>query len=607
MKKGNLEITGLAGEIHRGLSLMTKREFRLAILLMFTSLFDGFLQTITIVAIVPIVQLIVDPSSAPSSWFFTFLKPFLTSSDQKSFLLAIAIGLMILVVVKAIFGWFQTGWMARFSSGCEIRLSKFLMDQILKAPYSWLVRQNSVRLRQLLFGYVAVWSRDFMRTLMKLVNDLSFILFIGVVLIGSQPMAGLIVSGVAVILGVGIYKFVRPRLRFYAERKRSGVLGANKISTEAILGFKEVKMAGAEDRFVELFDEQVKIYAGTDSKTQQWIQLPRYVLEVIAYCTLIGLSIALVLLDIRSRETSGIVLLFGLAAIRLLPLFSTVISGFATLIGSFPLIIELERLIHDAREPEVPANFEPINLRWQELRLDDVSLQYEQSRVVVNRVSLRIIPGQSYGVVGPSGAGKSTVIDVIAGLLEPSSGRVLIDGETLTSNQHIQWRRHFGYVAQRPFLLDASLLENIIFNSEIGLDEERLQNVLKLSRLEKVVDRLSGGLQGTLGEQGAFLSGGERQRVAIARALYRGADLLILDEATSSLDTLVEHEISESLATLRGKVTTIIVSHRMRLIRDCDEIWLFDDACLQASGTHDELLASSDLYRRMTMQTEGMS
>jgi ABC-type bacteriocin/lantibiotic exporter with double-glycine peptidase domain len=396
-------------------------------------------------------------------------------------------------------------------------------------------------------------------------------------------------------------------LRLYAERKRSGVLGANKISTEAILGFKEVKMAGAEDRFVELFDEQVKIYAGTDSKTQQWIQLPRYVLEVVAYCTLIGLSVALVLLDIRSQETSGIVLLFGLAAIRLLPLFSTVISGCATLIGSFPLIIELERLIHDARESEVPANFDSINLQWQELRLDNVSLQYEHSRVVVNGVSLRILPGQSYGVVGPSGAGKSTIIDVIAGLLEPSSGRVLIDEKTLTPNQHIQWRRHFGYVAQRPFLLDASLRDNIIFNSEIGLDEERLQKVLALSRLEKVVERLSGGLQGTLGEQGAFLSGGERQRVAIARALYRGADLLILDEATSSLDTLVEQEISESLATLRGKVTTIIVSHRMRLIRDCDEIWLFDNACLQASGTHDQLLASSDLYRRMTVQTEGIS
>jgi ABC-type bacteriocin/lantibiotic exporter with double-glycine peptidase domain len=605
MTDGNSETYGgMLGGIARGLRLMTRKELRVAILLMVTSLVDGFLQTVVIVAIVPIVQLIVDPSSGPVGWLFTFLRPFLRVNDSQASLIGVAFALMVLVIIKAVFGWFQTGWMARFSASCEIRLSKYLMELILKAPYVWLVRQNSARLRQLLFGYVAVWSRDFMRTLMKLVNDLSFVFFIIAVLIASQPLAGLIVIVTAIILGLVIFRFIRPRLQHYAETKRRGVLGANRISTEAVLGFKEVKMAGAEDRFAQLFDEQVKIYAGTDSKAQQWVQLPRYLLEVVAYCTLIGLSIGLVLFDNRSPEAAGVVLLYGLAAVRLLPLFSTVISGFATLIGSFPLIFELEQLTHAAALPERSSDLGATASKWHEFNLDKVTVKYQEDRLALEGISLSIKPGMSYGIVGQSGAGKSTVIDVIAGLLPPTSGKVMLNGTVLSGDQQIQWRRHFGYVAQRPFLLDASLRDNIVFNTEVGIDKERLREVITLARLDKVVERLPGGLDGALGEQGVFLSGGERQRVAIARALYRGADLLILDEATSSLDTIVEQEIAESLHTLHRKVTTIIVSHRMRLIRNCDEIWLFDNACLKMRGTHEQLLESSELYRRMTAQSD---
>jgi ABC-type multidrug transport system fused ATPase/permease subunit len=594
----------LIADIRLGLSLMTRHERRTAVLLMLTALFDGLLQTVTIMAIVPLVQLMIDPAAAPSGWLLSKLSQMFGAHDQKIFLVTLAGCLAALVVFKGVFSWLQTGWMSRFSAGCEVRLSAFLMQRILKAPYVWLVRQNSARLRQLLFGYVSVWSRDFMRSMMKLLNDLAFVVFIVAVLVWSHPMSGLIVAGVASLLGSAIFTLVRPRLRRYAEAKRRGIVGATQVSTEAVLGFKEVKMAGAEDRFTRLFDDQVRIYSGSDAKAQQWAQLPRYVLEVIAYGTLIGLSISVVLSDQRNPETAGLVLLYGFAAARLLPVFSMVISGLSTLIGSFPLIVELEQLIEATEAPEIQVGSQLLDLPWREFRLDKVSLQYQAGRDAVEGVSLSIIPGRSYGVVGPSGAGKSTVIDLIAGLLEPSSGSAMLNGKPLTAAQQVAWRRHFGYVAQRPFLQDASLRDNIIFNSGATVDEDRLQHSIVLARLEKVVARLQGGLDGPLGEQGAFLSGGERQRVAIARALYRGADLLILDEATSSLDTLVEQEITESLATLHGQVTTIIVSHRMGLVRDCDEIWLFDNASLSAHGTHEQLFASSDLYRRMVAQPQ---
>ena len=180
----------------------------------------------------------------------------------------------------------------------------------------------------------------------------------------------------------------------------------------------------------------------------------------------------------------------------------------------------------------------------------------------------------------------------------------MIDGVPLVADQRHAWRKRFGYVTQRPFLLDASLRENIVFGLPRAGDEMPLKRAINLARLDKVVERLPDGLDSTVGEQGNLLSGGERQRIAIARALYRGADILILDEATSSLDTLVEAEIAESVATLRGKITTLIVSHRLALVRDCDEIWLFDNGMLDARGPHEELLQQSDLYRRMVTRSD---
>lgn len=191
------------------------------------------------------------------------------------------------------------------------------------------------------------------------------------------------------------------------------------------------------------------------------------------------------------------------------------------------------------------------------------------------------------------------MVDVLVGLLEPSQGSLSADGHLIVSDQLRAWRQHFGYVAQRPFLLNASLRDNIVFNSLTPSDEPRLWKAISLARLEGVVSRLADGVDTRMGEMGAFLSGGERQRVAIARALYRGADILILDEATSSLDTITEREITESIEALRGDVTTITISHSLEFVRGCDEIWVFDNARFVAHGTHDQLLDTSELYQRM--------
>ena len=606
MSESNIKakVGHMVAGIQRGLRLMTRRERQMAALLVFTSLFDGLLQMATIVAIIPIIQVMLDPSANLSGQFLSWLEPWFGVSDRKVFLVQLSSGLMALVLLKGLFNWLQIGWASKFSMNCEVRLSSFMMNRILRAPYIWLVQQNSSRLRQLLFGFVSIWSRQFIRPLVKLTNDIIFVLWMIAVLIWADPRSGMLTATIATLLGAVIFLIVRPKLMRLAEEKRRGILGATNVSTEAVFGVKEVKMAGAEDRFTSLFDEQVQIYSGSDAQAQQWSQLPRIALEFLAYGALIAISIAVVYSGVENAGVGGIILLYGLASIRLLPIFSTVVSGLTTLIGTFPVLADLETLISSTQTLETSAPKDVSPIPWNEVRLENVSFHYQEaSRPALDAVSLSIERGCSYGVVGPSGAGKSTLIDVVAGLLDPTDGKVMIDGGRLKADHKSAWRQQFGYVGQRPFLLDASLRENILFNKKSIDDESRLVDTILLACLERVVDRLPGGLDGRVGEQGAFLSGGERQRVAIARALYRGADLLILDEATSSLDPLVEQEVAESIKALHGQVATIIVSHRLGLVRDCDEIWVFEDASLSARGTHAELLRSSDLYNKMVIQS----
>jgi ATP-binding cassette, subfamily B, bacterial PglK len=595
-----LRISRLIGGVKKGIALMTTRERRRMFYLLASSMFQAFLQTALLVSIVPMVQLMVDPSGLPAGKIVAWLNPIFSGYESKQIVLILAGIIAALILFKAAFSWFHTGWMARFSATCEVRLKSLLMKQILTTQYSWLVRQNSARLRELLFGFVTTWARQFIRPFLKLLNDLMFAGIVVAVLIWANPVAGLIVATFISIFSASIFVLVRPELLRLAVVKRRAILKANSVSMEAILGIKEVKMAGVEDHFWTLFSKQVALYAGGDARAQQWTQIPRIVLELVAYGALVGMSVFVIVAEVQSAELAGLLLLYGLSALRLMPIFSNVVSGLANLLSSFPIIDDLENLIADTKLTELapPDNWRP--QPWQEIRLDNVSLSYADSEgAALTTVTLKIEPGKSYGAVGPSGAGKSTLIDLIAGLLEPTEGVVSVDSLPLEISSNRAWRRRFSYVSQRPFLLDASMRENIVFGSTAKPDEARLARAIALTHLDQVVERLPKGLSSRLGEQGNLLSGGERQRVAIARALYRGADILILDEATSSLDTLVEREIAESIEELRGVVTTIIVSHRLGLVRDCDEIWVFENGRLVAQGSHNCLLERSDLYRRM--------
>jgi ATP-binding cassette subfamily C protein len=222
-----------------------------------------------------------------------------------------------------------------------------------------------------------------------------------------------------------------------------------------------------------------------------------------------------------------------------------------------------------------------------------------ESDAVLVDVSLTIARGESIGLVGPSGSGKSTLVDLLLGLLEPTAGRITVDGRDVASTLG-SWQRQIGYVPQEPFILDDTIRRNVAFGiADREIDDRRVTTALKLAQLADFVTTLPRGLDTMLGERGTRLSGGQRQRVAVARALYHEPDVLVFDEATSALDTVTERDLIDSLEALRGVKTLVVIAHRLTTVRRCDRLALLRDGRLAAVGSYDELLARDAGFRAM--------
>ena len=229
----------------------------------------------------------------------------------------------------------------------------------------------------------------------------------------------------------------------------------------------------------------------------------------------------------------------------------------------------------------------------EELRLEDVGFRYpKRAESALRDVSLTVRPGESVGIVGPTGAGKSSLLDVILGMLEPETGRITLDGAPLADRREA-WQLSIGYVPQDVYLVDDSVRANIALGwYGDDIDDERVVEAVHLAGLDEVVAALPDGLETLLGERGVRISGGQRQRVGLARALYTRPSVLVLDEATSNLDQATEHRIVDTLASLRGGVTMIVVTHRTASVRHCDRLVYLEDGRVRATGTFDEISAA---------------
>lgn len=422
---------------------------------------------------------------------------------------------------------------------------------------------------------------------------ISGIMILIVYILFALKIAG-IITGIIFVVGIAILLILR---------RKAGKSGSSgeKITTttrdlyyyviQHLEGMKTIKNYGMQGENIRVFSDQTDNVAENYQETIQSYADVKLLFDV---GTVIVLSImVLFLIDIVKLPTASLLLLIYLF-VRMIPQFSGIQRSYQYFINTLPAygnVIQLEKDCIENKD-QLETNNVELDLK-NDICLDKVTFSYDEEQNFMEVVDLKIPAGKTIAIVGPSGAGKSTVADLVMGLIKPDTGRITVDGITITRKLTGALRNQIGYVSQDTFLFNESIKFNLLL-SKPNASMEDIYKALELSAAYDFVSKLPEGVNTVLGDRGVKLSGGERQRLALARALLRKPSLLILDEATSNLDSDNERKILKSIEELHGETTILIIAHRLSTIKNADYIYLMDKGQILDSGTWDELLKNEE-------------
>jgi len=355
---------------------------------------------------------------------------------------------------------------------------------------------------------------------------------------------------------------------------------------------KDVKLLGREGDFLAQYSVHNTQSARVGQFEATLQQVPRLWLELLAVLGLVFLVLSMLA---QGRDMARIVPTLGLfaaAAFRLMPSVNRMLSAAQSLRYGLPVVNTLDNEFKLAAPKPAAQNTNGAAAFQHEIRLTDISYTYPSAVTpALTQLSLTIKKGESVGFIGTSGAGKSTLVDIILGLLTPSAGQVAVDGQDIQQSLRA-WQDQIGYVPQSIYLTDDTLRRNVAFglpNEQI--DDAAVQRAIKAAQLQEFVASLPDGLETIVGEHGIRLSGGQRQRIGIARALYHDPTVLVLDEATSSLDTATECDVMQAVSALRGRKTVLIVAHRLSTVAHSDRLYRLEQGRVAEEGTPNTMLS----------------
>lgn len=577
------------------LSLLTSSERRSAAVLVGLMLVGMFLEALGVGLVIPVIALMTQPNLAQD---YPQLQSIFHSFEQltRAQLIQTAmIAIVAIYLVKNAFLAFLAWRQARFTNSVQVELSKRLFSLYMAQPYAFHLQRNSAQLIRNVSSEVGMFSDAIANASMVLAESLVLVGIASLLLV-IEPLGTLLV---VVVLGSAawiFYRITRRRLLIWGGARQYHDGMRIQHLQEGLGGVKDAKLLGREEEFLKQYGQHTTESARANRLRVTVSQLPRLWLEWLA---VVGLAALVLVMLAQGRDVESIlptVGLFAAAAFRLMPSVNRILASSQTLRYNQPSVTtlqnELELLAEnaDGLESQKRRGGSVLSFR-NDLRADNVSYAYAGSASrAIDEVSLKVVAGESVGIVGPSGSGKSTLVDLLLGLLVPDSGAICVDGEDI--HAHLRaWQDKIGYVPQSIYLTDDTLCRNIAFGlPDSQIDHGSVRKAIAAAQLDEFVAGLPDGFSTVVGERGIRLSGGQRQRIGIARALYHNPQVLVLDEATSSLDTATERGVMTAVNALRGGKTMLIVAHRLSTVDKCDRLYRLERGKVMAEGTSAEVL-----------------
>ncbi len=538
-------------------------------------------ETLSIAAVLPMISVLSMESIDQNNYYVLFLSNFFNELTLLNMVYATIFLLIAVFTIKVIYLTVFQWVLSKYIYNLRAVTSKRLFENYLNQSYDFHLERNSADLIKNCMEEVRVFVDNYLMQAFIFITEVTILFGISIFILFIIPIEFLIVASLFTFIFVIFYYLISAQTKKFGKLRMIHDTKRIQQLNQGLVGVKEVKIFGKENFFVNTYGFHAESGAGYERKIYFFQNTPKYTVEFIGI-----ICICLLILFLSSKtnfqEIIPIIALIAAAAFRILPSLNRIMATLVSIRYSIP-VISLLRKEFESMASKPMNSFNEIEISYEnEINLKNINFSYSgREGLVLSDINLCISKGETIGIVGTSGSGKTTLIDIILGLLKPKNGEILIDGEVLTNSRIKSWQSKIGYVPQNVNLIDSSIKNNVALGiPENDIMDKNLHNSIDQAQLSNFAKSLEMGLDAQIGESGSKLSGGQRQRIGIARALYRNPDLLILDEATSSLDSVTENHFMDAVYALKGKKTIIIISHRASTLNRCDKVYKIENTKL---------------------------
>jgi len=555
------KFTFLKPTISKVLKLLNRRHKINLVLMLILTIGFSLVETLGISAIMPFISIVSNPALLESGWYKKVFD-FLGFVNAEKFMITIGVSIILFYIFRAVYSVALTYFTNRYSFGMFKFFSKKLFSINLSVPYKVFIMKNSAEQMQAIIGETQSIGKTVLN-LLQFCSEFFTILLVYAVIVFLNWKMTLVITAVLLFMVIFLLSLLTRISSAEGEKKFLSSRKMYRILKETLGNLKYVKLKGNEEDILRNYEKSAELNTRSELVTNVLGIIPKNILESIGFSLLIAAVVFIIWIYHDASKVIPIISMYALALYRILPSIHRMLLNINNMVYSEKTLESIDENMRQSveKEGDSPLSFE------HSIRLENIHFKYINGGDIITGISLEIKKGEKIAFTGESGSGKSTLVDIITGIHKPLSGEVYIDDLALTNDNIRSWRKKIGYIPQSIYLFDGTVAENVSFGSTP--DEEKIKLALEKANIWDFL-ALKDGINSLVGDGGIQLSGGQLQRIGIARALYDDPQVLVLDEATSSLDTETEQKIMDEIYSVSANKTLLIIAHRLSTVERCD-------------------------------------